>query len=435
MRIFAVPFLKELMKKHLLVAPVVFAMIGSAVAQSNQQQRANDVQLNTITTAVPFLLITPDSRSGAMGDAGIALSPDANSIHTNPAKLAMNKDEMAISISYVPWLRQLVNDINMGYISLHKKLDDQSAIAGSLRYFSLGEITFTDITGNTIRNFTPNEFALDLAYSRKLSDNFYGGVAARYVYSNLTGGLNVGGADTRPGQSGAVDVGLHYESNQFDVGGKPATLSAGMNISNIGAKMSYSDRARKDFLPTNLRFGTGFKVDVDDYNSITLLVDFNKLLVPTPPVYLKDGSGTLQFDADGNPIVASGRDPDVSVAAGIFGSFTDAPGEVTFDDDGNVSVASGSRFREELREVNMSVGAEYWYNNQFAVRAGFFNEHWSKGRRQFISFGSGIRFSKFQLDLSYLLSTRQNNPLQNTLRFTLSYNFSKTEGAAAPKMN
>ncbi|MFN3917042.1 MAG: type IX secretion system outer membrane channel protein PorV [Flavobacteriales bacterium] len=419
------------MRKQILIA--VTTLIGAqSMAQVNQQERANQLQLNTITTAVPFLLITPDSRSGAMGDAGIAMSADANSIHTNPAKLALNKDEMAISISYVPWLRQLVNDINLAYVSMYKKLDESSAIGGSLRYFSLGDITFTDITGATIRNFNPNEFAIDLAYSRKLSDNLYGGVAARYIYSNLTGGINVGGADTRPGMSGAADIGLHYVSNEFEVSGKPATISAGMNISNIGAKMSYSDRSRRDFLPTNMRLGTCFKVDVDEYNSIAILADFNKLLVPTPPAYLLI-NGSPAFDGD-RPLIASGRDNDVTVASGIFGSFTDAPGIVLYDENDQPYVVKGSRFREELREINISVGAEYWYNNLFAFRAGFFNEHWTKGRRQFISFGSGIKFSKFQLDLSYLLSTRQNNPLQNTLRFSLSYNFSKTEGSSA-KMN
>lgn len=385
-------------------------MCGSVTSytQITNQELANDsLQLNTITTAVPFLMIAPDSRAGAMGDAGVASSPDASSIHWNPSKLAFIDKEMGFSISYTPWLRDLVPDINLSYVSGYKKIDKDQALAMSLTYFSLGEITFTNQTGQQYAQFRPNEFAVDIAYARKLADNFSGGIALRYIYSNLTGNFNVQGADTRPGRAVAADVSGYYTNDKASVGDKDANWSAGINISNIGSKMSYTRSADKDFIPINLRLGQSLEIDLDDYNSITLHTDFNKLLVPTPPRYKLDSTGQPVLGPGGNYVIQDGRDPNVSVASGMFGSFTDAPGG----------------FREELREVNLSMGFEYWYDRQFAARFGYFYEHPTKGDRQYFTIGAGLRLSVFGIDFSYLVATQPNNPLANTVRFSLTFDF------------
>ncbi len=255
------------------------------IVSITHSQTANNIgqdtgpEINTITTAVPFLLISPDSRSGAMGDVGVAIKPDANAIHWNPAKLAFIDDtkDMGFSMSYSPWLRALVNDINLAYLTGYKKLDRNSAIGVSLRYFSLGNITFTDNYGQTIRDFKPNEFALDACYSRKLSENFGVGLSGRYIYSNLTGGTNVGGAATKPGQSVSTDISMYYVTNKFKIIEKNSDVSIGMNISNIGAKMAYTDNADRDFIPTNLRLGSALNVNIDEYNEFTFAFDANKL--------------------------------------------------------------------------------------------------------------------------------------------------------------
>lgn len=404
-----------------------FAQIstGNLTGESGQQ-------INTITTAVPFLLIAPDSRSSAMGDAGVAISPDANATHWNAAKLSFidEKDDFGVSVSYSPWLRQLVNDINLAYLSGYKKIDRNSAIGASMRYFSLGNITFTDITGQTIRDFKPNEFAFDLAYSRKLSENFGTAVSLRYINSNLTGGISTTGGQTQAGRSVAADVSLFYQGNEFEMGEIPANLNFGLNVSNIGAKMAYTDNAEKDFIPANLRLGTALNMEIDEFNKLTIAFDANKLLVPTQPIYQLEG-GELVTDGDGNPIIYSGKDPNVGTAAGMFQSFVDAPGVVIYEGDStSAGIESGSRFKEELNEINLSLGAEYWYSDIFAVRAGYFHEHWSKGNRRFISLGAGVKYQALQLDLSYLLSLTQNSPIANTVRFTLKFAFGKTSGSA-----
>ena len=404
-------FYKKIFIKLLVVlVSVVFFRNFSFAQISTQQLGGSDI--NTITTAVPFLLISPDSRSGAMGDAGVAISPDANSIHWNPAKLVFidpSKD-VGFSMSYSPWLRALVNDINLAYLSGYKRIDRLSTIGASLRYFSLGNITFTDNFGTTIRDFKPNEFAFDVVYSRKLGDNFSAGLAARYVYSNLTGGTSVGGADTKPGQSAAADLSLYYISNSFNLVEKPSTIAFGTNISNIGAKMSYTEAATRDFIPTNFRLGTTLNMELDEFNKFSFSIDANKLLVPTNPYYHPT-----------NGDIVSGRNPDVGVASGIFGSFTDAPGNV-FEDNGSYYVESGSVLKEELNEINLSFGAEFLYSELFALRAGYFHEHPTKGNRRFISFGAGIKYKVLELDLSYILALTQASPLANTIRFSIKLN-------------
>ena len=366
-------------------------------------------ELNTITTAVPFLLVAPDSRAGAMGDMGVATSADANSQHHNPSKYVFNKNIFGVSISYSPWLRKLVNDINLLYLGACWKITDYDALSFSLRYFSLGDIQFTDMYGAPMGTQKPNEFAIDLSYSRKLIDQLSIALTPRFIYSNLTAGQFVEGQETNAGLAGAADVSLFYEQN-FALGNSKmnSTLRAGLNISNIGNKISYSSGPlRRDFLPTNLRLGVSYAVDFDEYNTLMAGVEVNKLLVPTPPVYATDSNGRIQYDAANNPIIAAGKNPDVSVAQGIFQSFADAPGGAL----------------EEFHEVNWSVGLEYSYRKLLFVRAGYFFEHPTKGNRQFITIGAGIHYSIFGLDLAYLFTVDQHHPLENTLRFTLTFDF------------
>ena len=360
--------------------------------------------LNTITTAVPFLLISPDSRAGGMGDVGVATSPDANSLHWNPAKYSFIDEDMGFAVSYVPWLRELVPDINLSYISGYKKLNKNDVIAMELRYFTLGDITFTDVIGNNLGQYKPNEFAIGSSYSRKLSDHFSLAISGRYIYSNLTGGQSAGGIATNAGQSIAADVAGYYVKD-IRIAKKDAELAFGANISNIGNKISYTETSTRDFIPINLRLGAAVNTDFDEYNKISFAFDLNKLLVPTPPMY--NDSISDQIDL--------GKDPNVSVVSGIFQSFGDAPGG----------------FDEEIREINFSLGTEYWYNNQFAIRAGYFNEHNTKGGRKFFTFGSGVKYNVFALDFSYLINASRaingNNPLANTMRFTLTFDFGQMQ--------
>ncbi len=364
-------------------------------------------RVNTITTAVPFLLICPDSRSGAMGEVGAATPADGNSIHWNVAKLAFAEKKSGAAINVTPWLKQLVPDIYLYYISGYSKISKTQAIGASLRYFSLGNITFTDIVGNTTGQFRPNEFALDLAYSQKLSQTFSAGLAVRYIRSNLTGNYTLSnGQATKAGTSTAVDLGFYYNSKKLTLNGKKAVATAGLVFSNIGSKVSYS--VQRDFIPMNLRLGAGLKMIIDDYNTFGIYGDINKLLVPTPPIYLKDSRGNDSINSSTQEkIITAGKNPNVGIAKGILQSFNDAPG--------------GSS--EELKEINYSLGFEYWYAKTFAVRAGYFNEAKTKGNRKFFTAGIGLRYNVFGLDMAYLIPITQRNPLQNTLRFTLTFDF------------
>jgi len=404
--------------QRLLTAMATVACLFSLPWQHASGQIEQDptelLQLNTITTAVPFLMIAPDSRSGAMGDVGVALSPDANSLHWNPAKMAFCDNEMELSLSYAPWLRALVDDMNLAYLSSVRRINKRQSYGLALRYFSLGNITFTDEVGTTIRDFQPAELSLDGGFSQKFSDRFSGGFAARFIHSNLTGGTAVQGAESRPGISVAADLSMYYRNDQADWGSKDGIFSWGMNLSNLGAKMSYTETAARDFIPANLRLGAAYETIIDDYNSITFALDANKLLVPTQPIYALD---------DPSQIV-SGMDPNVGVATGIVHSFYDAPGTVVFGTDGNSEVLAGSVLKEELREVNLGAGMEYNFADAFAFRTGYFYEHFTKGNRQFITLGAGIKYTVFTVDLSYLISTTQQNPLANTLRFSLRLQFS-----------
>ena len=369
--------------------------------------------INTITTAVPFLMIAPDARSSAMGDAGVSSTPDVNSMHWNPAKYAFIEKDMGFSVSYSPWLRKLVNDINLAYLGFYKRIDDRQTVAATLLYFSLGDITFTDEMGNSLGTYRPNEFSIDGTYSRKLSTNLSGAVAARFIYSNLTQGQFVQGHETHAGTSIAADVSVYWQK-EITMAKLDGLFAWGINISNIGAKISYSDNIIKDFIPTNLRIGPSLTLDLDEYNTISFMVDVNKLLVPTPPVYkVNDSTGQQEVDpSTGKPIILKGKNPEVSVVTGMIQSFYDAPGG----------------FSEEMREFSFAIGAEYWYDKQFALRAGFFYEDKTKGNRKFFTVGAGLRYNVFGLDFSYLIPLEQHNPLENTLRFSLLFNFDAFKG-------
>ncbi|HXB12129.1 MAG TPA: type IX secretion system outer membrane channel protein PorV [Bacteroidia bacterium] len=372
------------------------------------QNLANNV--NVVTTAVPFLLIGPDARAGGMGDAGVAASPDVNATHWNPSKLAFIDQQMGFSVSYAPWLRQLVPDINLAYLSWFYKLKGHQTIGGSLRYFSLGNIEFTDNNGVTTGTFNPNEYALDFSYARLLSEQWSVAMSVRYIYSNLTGASAVQGVYTHPGQSLGVDVSSFYRTKDLQLGGKKSTIAAGICISNLGPKVSYSNTAQSDFLPTNLRIGPSLTMNLDNYNKLSFLFDLNKLLVPTPPVY-EELNGTPVIGPNGQPVIAAGMDPNVGPAQGIIQSFYDAPGG----------------FAEEFHEIDISGGTEYWYDNQFAFRLGFFYENPTKGGREYITMGAGFRLNILNIDAAYLIPISQQNPLQNTLRITLGFVFDKAK--------
>ncbi len=362
-------------------------------------------QRNPITTAVPFLLIAPDARGGGMGDAGVSSTPDVYSMFWNPAKYAFADKDFGFGIGYVPWLRGLVNDIGLASVAGYKKFGDKQAIAMSLRYFSMGNVTFTNETGQELGDVKPNEWTVDATYARKFSPSFSGAVAGRFIYSNLVPVKYI--ENVRPGTSVAADVSLYYHKELEIKGLTSSWFNFGLNISNIGAKISYSSSSvTRDFIPTNLRLGPSFTMDIDEYNRVSISVDLNKLLVPTPPIYATDSIG--------NPIkgqIAKGKDPNVSVVTGMIQSFYDAPGG----------------FKEELQEWTISPAVEYWYNKLFAIRAGYFYENVNKGDRQFFTIGAGLRYNVFGLDFSYLVPVKSNNPLQNTMQFTLLFNFDKAE--------
>ncbi|HNT93788.1 MAG: type IX secretion system outer membrane channel protein PorV [Bacteroidales bacterium] len=374
------------MKRNALTVSFLLLLLLPVIPVTAQEE----IKYNPIQTVVPFLSIAPDSRSGALGDVGVATSPDMFSMHWNPAKFAFIDGNGGFGISYSPWLRALIPDINLSYLTGYYRIDSRQVIAASLMYSSLGKIEFTDNIGSILREFNANEFSVDAAYSRLFSEHWSGGVALRFIYSNLTGGIE----DTRPGISYAADVSAYY-TNKLSLGTKDGNISFGINLSNIGSKISYTTDVDPDFIPMNMRIGSTFLVNLDKYNALSFSIDINKLLVPTPPFY----------DSDRN--IVDGMDPNVSVPVAIFQSFYDAPGG----------------FREELKEFTQSVGVEYWYNQQFALRAGYYNEAELKGNRKYFTLGAGFRLSVFSLDFSYLMPFTQNNPLARTLRFSLGFEF------------
>lgn len=395
-----------------------------AMAQQGSGVSDDQLQLNTITTALPFMSITPDSRAGGMGDAGTALSPSSLSIYWNTSNLIFSKDKNEIGISYVPWLRQLTNDIHLSYLSGYHKINDRHVVGGALRYFSLGEITFTDGQANFIRDDKPAEFELTGSYAFRLSEKMAIGINGKFANSNLTGGLPVQGTDSKPARAGAADLSFTYFNDNAKYGSTRGTYTFAATINNIGNKVAYSSLSTRDFIPTNLKIGNALKFDFDEYNSLTWSTDFQKLLVPTPPRYEKDENGFQ--------VLVAGKNHDVGVINGILQSFSDAPGQalkdengkILYNEDGSQQIKKNSKLKEELNEINIATGFEYWYNKILAVRAGVFYEARTKGNRQFFNAGVGLKYNAFMIDISYLgsLNGRQN-PLANTLRFTMRMTF------------
>ncbi|PSL01454.1 type IX secretion system outer membrane channel protein PorV [Cecembia rubra] len=378
-----------------------------ALAQNSPIITGQDPNRRVITTAVPFLNFAPDSRHSAMGDVGVATSPDAFSAHWNAGKLSFVKNDMAFSLSYSPWLGRLVNDMFVSYLTGYKKIDDVSAWGIDLRYFNMGDIQLTDGRGNELGEFTPRDIAIGGTYSRKLSENLGIGISARFIHSNLSGNISsVGGSESRPGISVGTDVGLYYTKEVFP-GEKSGVFSWGATITNIGPKITYNSAEDLDFIPANLRLGTAYTVNFNEMNSLTFALDFNKLLVPSPPIWRRNEDGSLATDSNGNLIVESGRNPNRPLLSGMFGSFADAPGG----------------FREEMQEVMISYGMEYKYNDMFALRTGYFFENPNKGGRRYFTMGLGYLYKeKFAFDFSYLVPQTQNHPLAETLRVSLTYN-------------
>jgi hypothetical protein len=388
--------------KLALCAAICFASTQLFAQTTTTSGQSVGPDYTTITTAVPFMRISPDARSGAMGDVGIAIDPDANSQYWNVSKLAMAEKDAGVSITYTPWLKDLVPDIFLAYVAGYLKFGDaenkNQAISFSMRYFNLGSISYTTIDATPAGTGNPREMAFDLGYSRKLSESFSLGLTGKYIHSNIINGA-VSGYNYKPGNSFAVDFGAFYKKmlKSNDETGKGSSISAGIAITNLGTKVSYSS-TRKDFIPTNLGIGVAYNYSIDEYNKLTVALDANKLLVPSPQ--WKDSNGNFSFPPQ----------TDTSVISGIFGSFSDATG--------------GSA--EEFREVMWSLGAEYAYQNQFFARAGYFYESKQKGDRRFLSLGVGVKYNVFGLNFAYLVpsgSGVSRNPLSNTLRFSLMFDF------------
>jgi hypothetical protein len=383
-----------------------FALIGlsliTVVSNEAFAQTSSNGQVNTITTAVPFLRISPDARSGGMGDVGIALSPDANAQYWNLAKLPFTTKKFGVAVTYTPWLKDLVPDIWLGYISGYAKFgqDENQTISASLRYFNLGDINFTDINANPVGTGKPREYSFDVGYARKLSPYLSTGLNLRYINSSLATGFSGSGSEPiKPGNAVAADLGVFYTRTNEISEFQSDNFSFGAILSNVGSKISYN-ATRKDFIPINLGIGASYTKSVDEYNKITFGLDINKLLVPTP----QDSTGDGRADYI----------PDKSVVSGMLGSFNDAQGG----------------FSEEMREFQISIGAEYWYQDQFAVRAGYFYEDKTKGDRKYLTVGMGVKLNIFTLNGAYLVpsgSGVNRNPLSNTFRFSLLFDFDKLE--------
>jgi hypothetical protein len=348
---------------------------------------------NPVNTAVTSQTIAPDARAGSMGDVGAATDPDVNSQYWNPAKYPFNISRAGVSINYTPWLRQLVNDIDLAQLVGYYRIGDYSAVSASLRYFSLGEVQLSE--SEKALTINPYEMSLDVAYSLMLSEKFSLAAAVRWIYSDLTYDYT---DQTSPASAFAADIACYYQ-NYINIGSRECQLGLGMNISNIGSKITFGGSDRSEFIPTNLRLGASLMIPIDDYNRISFAADANKLLVPTYPQQ-KEGESSADYDARVEKDYY-----DVSSISGIFKSFSDAPGG----------------FSEELKEIQWSVGAEYVYNDKFALRAGYHHESETKGNRKYFTVGAGFKMSVFSLDAGYVIATAKSNPLDQTLRFSLTF--------------
>lgn len=376
-------------------------IVAGVMSVSSYAQSTLDGRVGVISTAVPFLRISPDARSGAMGDAGIAISPDANAQYWNVAKLSMSPKDMGFSVTYTPWLPGITDDVFLAYLSGYKKLgkENNQTISASLRYFNLGNINYTNSSGDPDGTGKPREFAFDVGYSRRLSPYLSVGVTLRYINSNIAAGANTQSIGAyKPGNAYAADAGIYYTKTKDISEDRSGTLSLGAVLSNIGSKITYSQN-RKDFIPTNLGVGVAYTYKIDNFNKITGALDLNKALVPAP--VQKDST-----DQSGNT-VSYWQYPTDGVVSGLFKSFAKAPPGYG---------------------TTISVGAEYWYQDQFAVRAGYFYENPNNGDRHYFTVGVGAKYSVFGLNVSYLIPSGSGiarNPLANTLRFSLLFDFDK----------
>ena len=368
----------------------IMMLMLAAIALPAMAQKENF--FNPVTTSVTSQSIAPDARSAGMGDVGAATDPDVVSQYWNPAKYPFNISRAGVAINYTPWLRQLVSDIDLAYVAGYYRIGDYSAVSASLRYFSLGEVQMLDDDNLTIN---PYEMSFDVAYSLMLSENFSLGAAVRWIYSDLTYDFT---SDTAPGSAFAADLSCYYQ-NYLNIGQRECQLGLGLNISNIGSKISFGGDNNSEFIPTNMRLGASLMVPIDEYNRFTIAADANKLLVPTYPKQ-NEGESTEAYQERVQKDYY-----DVSSISGIFKSFGDAPGG----------------FKEELQEVQWSVGAEYIYHDKFALRAGYHHESENKGNRKYFTVGAGFKMSVFSLDAGYVITTAKSNPLDQTLRFSLSF--------------
>lgn len=368
----------------------IMMLMLAAIALPAMAQKENF--FNPVTTSVTSQSIAPDARSAGMGDVGAATDPDVVSQYWNPAKYPFNISRAGVAINYTPWLRQLVSDIDLAYVAGYYRIGDYSAVSASLRYFSLGEVQMLDDDNLTIN---PYEMSFDVAYSLMLSENFSLGAAVRWIYSDLTYDFT---SDTAPGSAFAADLSCYYQ-NYLNIGERECQLGLGLNISNIGSKISFGGDNNSEFIPTNMRLGASLMVPIDEYNRFTIAADANKLLVPTYPKQ-NEGESTEAYQERVQKDYY-----DVSSISGIFKSFGDAPGG----------------FKEELQEVQWSVGAEYIYHDKFALRAGYHHESENKGNRKYFTVGAGFKMSVFSLDAGYVIATAKSNPLDQTLRFSLSF--------------
>ncbi len=371
-------------------------MLAVASAGAFAQDKLD--MFNPVNTSVTSQMIAPDARAAGMGDVGVATDPDVNSQYWNPAKYPFCISRAGVSLNYTPWLRQLVSDMDLAYLSGYYRIGDYSAVSASLRYFSLGEV-MTEYNGETGESsgmtINPYEMSFDVAYSLMLSEKFSLAAAVRWIYSDLTYDYT---DDTSPGSAFAADIACYY-NDYINIGARECQLGIGLNISNIGSKISFGGSEDSEFIPTNMRLGFALMVPIDEFNRFTIAADANKLLVPTYPK-LEDGESSEAYDQR-----VQKEYYDVSSISGIFKSFGDAPGG----------------FKEELQEINWSVGAEYVYNDKFTLRAGYHHESENKGNRKYFTVGAGFRMSAFSLDCGYVIATAKSNPLDQTLRFTLGF--------------
>lgn len=381
------PQVKRMNQSFRLTILALAVLVSTTVTAQDKRN-----MFNPVNTPVTSQTIAPDARAAGMGDVGAATDPDVNSQYWNPAKYPFNISRAGVSLNYTPWLRQLVSDIDLAYLAGYYRIGDYSAVSASMRYFSLGEVQSNDGSALTIN---PYEMSFDVAYSLMLSEHFSLGAAVRWIYSDLTYNFT---DDTSPGSAFAADLSCYYQ-NYINIGQRECQLGLGMNISNIGSKITFGGDNRSEFIPTNLRLGASLMIPIDEFNKFTIAADANKLLVPTYPKRRADES---EVDYD-NRLQKDYYD--VSSISGIFKSFGDAP----------------NGFSEEMQEIQWSVGAEYTYNDKFSLRAGYHNESENKGNRKYFTFGAGFKMSVFSLDAGYVVATAKSNPLDQTLRFSLSF--------------